>query len=151
MNLTLLPILLAANKYRIIDFDFPPLISGISTSFLICLALIAASFGFCIAFANAMRIRDYGWKLGLILATLLVTTFVVLFHDYKLGVDLKGGVILVYGVNEIETKQLRRSGQEGDWSMSQLIAVITKRLNPTGLKEIVVRPFGGNEVEIVVP
>jgi SecD/SecF fusion protein len=35
--------------------------------------------------------------------------------------------------------------------MSQLIAVITKRLNPTGLKEIVVRPFGNNEVEIVVP
>jgi SecD/SecF fusion protein len=151
MNLSILPILLAANKYRIIDFDFPPLVSGISTSFLICLGLIAASFGLCIAFANAMRIKDYGWKLGLILSTLLVTTFIVLFHDYKLGVDLKGGAILVYGVNEIETKQLRRAGQEGDWSMSQLIAVITKRLNPTGLKEIVVRPFGNNEVEIVVP
>ena len=44
MNLSVMPILLAANKYRIIDFDFPTLITGVATSFLICLGLIAVSF-----------------------------------------------------------------------------------------------------------
>ena len=43
-----------------------------------------------------------------ILSTILVSTFIVLFGEFKLGVDLKGGVILVYEVNELETAQLRR-------------------------------------------
>jgi SecD/SecF fusion protein len=63
----------------------------------------------------------------------------------------KAGVILVYEVNELETKQLRRGTRENEWDMGQLLAVITRRLNPTGLKEIVVRPFGPKQVEIVVP
>src|SRR5262249_33142794 len=144
MNLNVLPNLLAANSYRIIDYTFPTLVTGVATSFLVCLLLIAASFAFGIFLANAYRQRDYGWKIGLILSTVVVSAFVVLFGEFKLGVDLKGGVILVYGVDEIETKQLRQAEAQTGWNMGQLIAVITKRLNPTGLKEIVVRPFGAN-------
>ncbi len=155
MNLSLFPILLAANKYRIIDYDFPVLFQGtknaISTVPLIILGLIVASIVFGVLLARWVRMRDYAWKISLILSTILVSTFVVLFGEYKLGVDLKGGVILVYEVNEIETAQLRRGAAENQWSMGQLIAVISKRLNPTGLKEIVVRPFGPKQVEIVVP
>jgi SecD/SecF fusion protein len=151
MNFSHFPNLLASNNYRIIDYTFPPLIPNVATSLLVVLGLIIASFAACIALANAYRLRDYGWKLGLILSTVLVSTFVVLFGDFKLGVDLKGGVILVYGVDELETKQLRRGEDNTGWNMGQLIAVLTKRLNPTGLKEIVIRPFGGNELEIVVP
>src|SRR3954467_3635242 len=154
MNPSLLPLLLAANKYRLINYDFPQILPDslqISTSTLIVLALIAISITAGIMFAKAVRMRDYGWKVSLILSTILVSTFVVLFGDYKLGVDLKGGVILVYEVNELETAQLRRGAREVSWDMGQLIAVITRRLNPTGLKEIVVRPFGTKQVEIVVP
>jgi SecD/SecF fusion protein len=151
MNFSNIPSLLAANSYRIIDYTFPSLISGVSTGFLICLGLIAASFALGILVANAYRQRDYGWKLGLILSTVLVSTFVILFGDFKLGVDLKGGVILVYGIDEIETKQLQSGAADANWNMGQLIAVLTKRLNPTGLKEIVIRPFGNKEIEIVVP
>src|SRR5215471_15881791 len=151
MNSSLIPILLAANKYRIIDFDFPPFIRGISTVPLIIVALIAISIACGVLLAKWVRMRDYGWKISLILGSILVSTFVVLFGEYKLGVDLKGGVILVYEVNEIETAQLRRGAAENQWNMGQLIAVISKRLNPTGLKEIVVRPFGPKQVEIVVP
>src|SRR3954467_15003994 len=154
MNPSLLPLLLAANKYRLINYDFPQILPDslqISTSTLIVLALIAISITAGIMFAKAVRMRDYGWKVSLILSTILVSTFVVLFGDYKLGVDLKGGVILVYEVNELETAQLRRGAREVSWDMGQLIAVITRRLNPTGLKEIVVRPFGNKQVEIVVP
>jgi SecD/SecF fusion protein len=154
MNLSLFPILLAANKYRLIDYDFPVLSLGslkIPSGPLIVVLLIAASIAAGILLANWVRMRDYGWKVGLILSTIVISTFVVLFGEYKLGVDLKGGVILVYEVNEIETAQLRPGAAENQWSMGQLIAVISKRLNPTGLKEIVVRPFGPKQVEIVVP
>src|SRR5262245_43255695 len=141
MNPNLFPLLLAANKYRIIDRDLPQIL-GMPSGPLIVLALIVISLAAGILFANSVRMRDYGWKVGLILATILVSTFVVLFGEFKLGVDLKGGVILVYEVNELETKQLRRGTNENTWDMGQLLAVITRRLNPTGLKEIVVRPFG---------
>jgi SecD/SecF fusion protein len=154
MNPNLCPILLAANKYRIIDFDFPRILPHSldwPSKPLIVLLLIIVSFVVGAMFANAVRMRDYGWKVGLILSTMLVSTFIVLFGDFKLGVDLKGGVILVYEVNERETESLRRGSNQSDWEMSQLLAVITRRLNPTGLKEIVVRPFGPKQVEVVVP
>src|SRR5262245_24607010 len=154
MNLSLFPTLLAANKYRIIDYDFPRILPNSlnwPSGPLVVLALIAASIAFGILFARWVRMRDYGWRIGLILSTFFVSAFILLFGDYKLGVDLKGGVILVYEVDELETAQLRRGSRDNSWSMSELIAVITKRLNPTGLKEIVVRPFGPKQVEIVVP
>src|SRR4051812_48364406 len=153
MNPSFFPTLLAANRYRIVNYDLPQLPEGlmISTSGLIVLALVILSIVMGVMFARAVRMRDYGWKVSLILSTILVSTFVVLFGEYKLGVDLKGGVILVYEVNELETAQLRRGAREVSWDMGQLIAVITRRLNPTGLKEIVVRPFGTKQVEIVVP
>ena len=151
MNSSFVPVLLAANRYRIIDYDFPAFFRDFSTIPLIVALLFVASIVLGVLIANWVRMRDYGWKLALILSTILVSTFVVLFGEYKLGVDLKGGVILVYEVNEIETAQLRRGAAENQWSMGQLIAVISKRLNPTGLKEIVVRPFGPKQVEIVVP
>src|SRR6267142_1778689 len=126
MNLSFFPILLAANKYRIIDYDLPTFFN-MPAGPLIVLALIIVSAIIGIALANAVRMRDYGWKIGLILSTILVSTFVVLFGEFKLGVDLKGGVILVYEVNELETKQLRRGTRENEWDMGQLIAVITRR------------------------
>jgi SecD/SecF fusion protein len=152
MNASLLPVLVAANKYRLIDWDLPRLFPGTldwHSGPVIVLLLIVGSLVAGAMFAKAIRLREYGWKVGLILASILVSTFIVLFGEFKLGVDLKGGVILVYEVNELETAQLHRGRQ--DWDMGQLIAVITRRLNPTGLKEIVVRPFGPKQVEIVVP
>src|SRR4051794_2970355 len=125
MNFSVFPILLAANRYRIINYDFPELIAGVPTSLLICLALIVVSVALGTMMASALRLRDYGWKLGLILSTVTVATFIMLFGNFKLGVDLKGGVILVYEVNEIETKQMRRGSGGDDFSMGQLIAVIS--------------------------
>ena len=150
MDSSFFPLLVAANRYRILDYDLPA-VFGMPAAPLIVLGLIIASIVIGMMVAKSLRLRDYGWKLGLILSTVSVATFVVLFGDFKLGVDLKGGVILVYEVNELESKQLQGDRDEAQFNMSQLTAVITKRLNPTGLKEIVVRPFGPKQVEIVVP
>ena len=145
--------LLAENQYRLVNVDLPPILPdslNIASFPVIVLALIAASFAVGILFANAVRMKDYGWKIGLILSTLLVSTFVVLFGNFRLGVDLRGGTILVYEVDQKATAEMSRQGKP-DWDMGQLITVIRKRLNPDGLKEIVVRPFGADQVEIVVP
>src|SRR4030095_4045094 len=123
--LTHLPSLLAAHN-RVIKLNLPAFgtqsfqIPGI---FFLVLGLIIASFVFGYWFANAVRMKDYGWKVGLILATFHSSLSICLFGQYKLGVDLQGGVILVYEVNEEETKQLVAKETSIDWSMNRLVQV----------------------------
>ena len=48
-----------------------------------------------------LRMHDHGWKIGLCLFTLLASVVVLLMGPpLKLGVDLSGGVILVYEVDQ---------------------------------------------------
>ena len=62
----------------------------------------------------------------------------------KLGVDLGGGSILVYKVDE--TKTVWRPDK-----MDSLLTSISKRVNPGGQKEISVKSLGTDMVEIVMP
>src|SRR3569623_1292890 len=67
MQPLLFPLLLAANKYRIFDVDLPKLLpdsAPISTATLIVLALIVLSGVIGVFFANSVRMRDYGWRVG---------------------------------------------------------------------------------------
>ena len=147
-------LLAAANQYRLVNYDFPSILPETlnwPSEWLVALGIIAGSFGIGILFANANRLKEYGWKIGLILTTLLLSLFLVLFGEYKLGVDLKGGVILVYEIDKKETAALHPQGRSDDWSMNALVQVVRDRLNPDGLKEIVVRPFGPEQIEVVVP
>ena len=95
--------------------------------------------------AKALRVTDYGWKFGVILFAILASAVVVfLGWPPKLGVDLGGGSILVYKVDETKT----------DWrpeKMDSLLASIGKRVNPGGQKEISVKSLGNDMVEIVMP
>ena len=148
-----LPTLLAADN-RLLKFEWPELgleRYGISPLLLLLIALVAIAFGVGTAFARGVRMRDYGWKVGVILTAWFVSIAVVLFGQYKLGVDLQGGAILVYGVDLEQTAALNPEGKANDWKMPDLIRVMSRRLNPDGLKEIVIREFGPQQVEIVVP
>src|SRR5687768_15858173 len=85
----------------------------------ILLLLLVLSFAVGIWFANSVRMKDYGWKVGLILASTSLALAIVLFGQYKLGVDLQGGVILVYEVDESETAKANPDGGGETWSMSR--------------------------------
>jgi preprotein translocase subunit SecD len=103
--------------------------------------------GFLIA--NALRLPDYGWKLALIFFTIVASVSQIYFRwPPALGVDLKGGVILVYEIDEEQTQVQSAdssavtpsgSGPAFQVNMSELATAISKRLNPTGLKETVVQ------------
>ncbi|HEX5106581.1 MAG TPA: hypothetical protein VFV87_22330, partial [Pirellulaceae bacterium] len=150
------PLLLAATGYRLINYDFPALFSGegsagFSSLWLVALALLAIAIGAGFVVANSVRLKDYGWKFALILGSFVLSLLLVLFGEYRLGVDLKGGVILVYEIDKAETAALHPQGRSDDWSMNALLQVLRNRLNPDGLKEIVIRPFGPEQIEIIVP
>ncbi len=93
--------------------------------------------------AKSLRMPDYGLRLGVIVFALTVGSAIVgsAGGKPKLGVDLKGGVILHYQIEETD--------KEVD--MGAMAAAISERINPSGTNEIVVRPYGDKEIEIIVP
>ncbi len=94
---------------------------------------------------KGLRVADYGWKFGVILFAILASTVVIIRGwPPRLGIDLGGGSILVYKVDERLT----------DWrpeKMDALIIAISRRINPGGQKEMSVRSLGNNMVQITMP
>ena len=100
---------------------------------------------------------------------LLAALFALRPEKYRLGIDLAGGTILVYQVNlertklRKETEQGPRDAKEKDRDrdapppglsteeMNQLAAQIKRRIDPTDIKNVTVRPSGDRRVEIILP
>lgn len=93
-----------------------------------------------------LRMPDHGWKISLVLFSLLASGAIVLFGPpLKYGIDLKGGVILVYEVDQTQIQSDRSV------DMDELIHAIRNRINPGGLKEITLRKYGDEQVEVIIP
>ena len=115
----------------------------INTALFIGIVIASSFIGHWLA--KALRVAEYGWKFGVILFAILASAVIVIRGwPPKLGVDLGGGSILVYKVDETKT----------DWrpdKMDSLVTSISKRVNPGGQKEISVRSLGTDMVQIVMP
>lgn len=125
-------------------FNFPPVVT-------VSLAAIAASIAVGYLLQKGLRLKDYGWRFGLILAAWTASISVILFGQFKLGADLRGGVNLVYEVDDAKTKLLNPSGQGDAYDLDAVVSVLRRRLNPSGLRELVIRKSGPKQIEIVVP
>ncbi len=128
-----------------------PDIGNVHSSVWLPLVLIVAAFAIGQVIANSLRVNEYGWKLGVILSAWLATLAIVTLGDYKLGVDLQGGVILVYKVNLEETKAMSTGDGAPPPKMEEIANVLSSRLNPDGLKEMVIRAMGSDQIEIIIP
>ncbi|MBA4187730.1 MAG: hypothetical protein C0467_06895 [Planctomycetaceae bacterium] len=98
---------------------------------------------------------------------LLAGLFAFRIDKYKLGIDLAGGTILVYEINLERTKQRKEALGEGapkdtkksetvatglsPEEMNQLAAQIKRRIDPTDIKNVTVRPLGDRRLEIILP
>ncbi len=105
---------------------------------------------------------------------LVAVLFAARPEKYRLGIDLAGGTILVYEVN-LERTKLRKATEQGPKDktadgkdkekekdagpppglnpeeMAQLAAQIKRRIDPTDIKNVTVRPSGDRRVEIILP
>ena len=111
---------------------------------VIALIVVAAFLIFMLGnwVARQLRMVDHGWKIGLVSLTVAAGLLVIMTSwPPKLGIDLSGGVILVYEVSD----------EEQNVPMPELVAALKRRINPSGVKEIVVRQYGDRQVEIIIP
>ena len=97
--------------------------------------------------SKSLRLPDQGLRFYFVLFAVFAGLAVTLVGwPPKLGIDLRGGVILVYEVKPPEAGEVREAN-----TMEKLIGTIKKRLDPSNISEIVVRPFGSDKVEVIVP
>lgn len=129
---------------------------GISTVQWIALAISAAvlilPFVIAAPISRFLKMPDYATRIGFILLAVAASATVLTFGKIGLGVDLRGGTILVYEIDP--TKGIAvTDGEESvaRVASSQLIPSLIKRINPSGTQEIVIRPYGENQIEIIIP
>jgi SecD/SecF fusion protein len=108
----------------------------------LAMAVVVAAYVAGRAFSSYLRMIDQRWKIGLIAFTMLAAGMItVLGYPPKRGIDLKGGVVLVY--------QIKKTDQ--DYNPDNLMTAIRKRIDPTGTKQISVRMSGERQVEMMIP
>ncbi|MBN1853660.1 MAG: hypothetical protein JW829_13090, partial [Pirellulales bacterium] len=104
--------------------------------------------------ARVLRMPDYAWKIALVLGTIAAAVVMLIFGELKYGVDLAGGVTLIY---ELEEPKAREDLSEEETQSSQkelmgkMIDQIIRRVNPGGQLEITVREYGIGQIEIIIP
>lgn len=111
----------------------------------LAILVVAAVFILPLVVANylskSLRMPDHFGRMAVVLFAIIGGTAATYFEwPPKLGIDLSGGAILIY---EVEQKDFK--------DMDKLVAAVSKRVNPGGIKEVTVRPYGEREIEIIIP
>ena len=136
---------------------------GSLTTFALVAAVILISYLLSVYFSKRWRMPDYSMKYFIVLfcflSALTSTIMGLAGHRMNLGIDLRGGSILVYGVSqniadnasEAESRELENKTITNQ-QMSELKAAIARRINPAGVKEIAIQELGSNaEIKITIP
>src|SRR5688572_6657230 len=85
----------------------------------------------------------------------------MVFGQYRKGIDLAGGTILVYEVDLDKAKQRQQLGDRTDPNaaedvsaeglshekMQQLAESLKKRIDPADLRNVIIRPSGNSRIE----
>ena len=125
----------------------------------VAIAVILIPFLLSSFLAETWRVREYKGKMTVIFLTLFAgLAITILGWPPKFGIDLRGGVVLVYELAEGPQEEDQDPDQVGDdgrqekVNMDNLIQALILRINPGGVKEITIRErIGARQIEIIVP
>ena len=102
--------------------------------------------------AKKAKMPTYGTRFGLVLLAIIASATVLFNKLPGLGVDLRGGTILVYEIDQSKNiGENDQTGQRQKVISEDLIEPLSRRINPSGTQEIVIRPYGESQIEIIVP
>jgi SecD/SecF fusion protein len=95
--------------------------------------------------ARWLRMPTLSFRLGVMIASIVGALLFASTNNFvpKFGPDMKGGTTLVYDIIADE------EGNKMD--SSALSTALADRINPSGTKEISIRPRGESQIEITVP
>ncbi|HEY2828423.1 MAG TPA: protein translocase subunit SecD [Pirellulales bacterium] len=111
--------------------------------FIVALAVIVLPFLVGQWWAKKLRMNDYAWRIGLLLFSLTAGIVICLVGwPPRLGIDLSGGVILVYEVDQSKTTSVNLPG---------VVDQVRKELEDNGLSATVTSNDDLGQVEVALP
>jgi SecD/SecF fusion protein len=133
---------------------------------LVVLGMVVAVFVVPIIIGNYLakrwRMPEHGWRFAVAIGSILAAALVLYQGELKYGPDLSGGITLIYELQDTsaaaqaDTKVQGRdaSGQsvsEKSQIVRQLIGALGERVDPSGTKEVSIREYGPDQIEIIIP
>jgi len=114
--------------------------------------LLAVCYWLGSAIAKQSRLPEHGFKIFVVLLAFFggFAALALGWNRLTLGIDLQGGVVLVYDVRAIQGEQAA-DAPAGGFDMDQLTRAISRRINPGGVKEIAITKLGTSQVQVVIP
>jgi SecD/SecF fusion protein len=118
--------------------------------FISLLVLLGLCWFVAKSIAASLRMPEYSGRIGVILITILVSALIVVEKwPPTFGVDLKGGMNLIGSLNMEEFKSLDPGAKPPE--AKDLIPNLLKRVDPSGTREIMIRPLGTDKIEVTIP
>jgi len=107
------------------------------------------------------RMPDYQTRFAIVLLTFFAGwAIMIMGWPPRRGIDLRGGVILVYEIAEPTAQSISPVPAaeldvmaEGPRvvEIDKLIQAVSRRVNPGGVKEVTIRPLGDSQIEVIIP
>ena len=132
--------------------------------FFVLIAVVVLAIFIGNSIAKSIRLPEYGTKLSLILGCILAAFMLIganwradsdgdgVVDQYgpRLGIDLRGGINMIGSLNLDEFQT------DGPFGGNQTTAVdiipnLLRRVDPSGVKEIMIRPLGTDKIEVTMP
>jgi len=121
---------------------------------LVFLVLVLGCYWVGHVIAKTSRLPEHGVKLFIVLLAFFggFAALAMGWHRLTLGIDLQGGVVLIY-----DAKPIQGAGEHhidpltGGLDMDQLTRAIGRRINPGGVREIAITKHGLDKIQIVIP
>lgn len=111
--------------------------------FVVALAVIILPFLVGSWLAKRLRMNDYAWRIGLLLFSLTAGIVICLVGwPPRLGIDLSGGVILVYEVDQSKTSSV---------NVPSIVEQVRKELEDSGINAAVTANEDVGQIEVKLP
>ncbi len=103
--------------------------------------------------ARAVRMPEYGTKLAIIIGCILISALLISSKwPPKFGVDLKGGMNLIGELNLDDLDAGATDyGVQTKTTAKDIIPNLVRRVDPSGTREIMIRPLGTDKIEVTIP
>ena len=141
--------LLAQNAAQAAENTVPFYQTGLFV-FLLLIAAVALGFFAAKYISSGLKVAEYQGRMSIVLIAVLVATLMIWAKwPPKLGVDLRGGINMIGSLNLDAFLDEDGAGKRPE--AADIIPALVRRVNPSGTKEIMIRPLGADKIEVTIP
>ena len=124
--------------------------SGAGLLALVVLAVVLTWF-IASSFSKSIRMPEQTGRIWTILLVLAMAALMIATKwPPKFGVDLRGGINFVGQLN-LDAFDGEQTTNMSKYTAADIIGVLSQRINPGGVSEIVIRALGADKIEVIIP